>query len=283
MTKKAGGGVVLLLSVILGVAGCLSSGQRTAQGTSVMQFLYPKQPEHIEPLAAPVLSLPLRVGIAFAPAGTGNQGAYWRADAHLTEAKKQQLMKQVAAQFRGLPYVAAIELIPSAYLRPQGGFANLDQVKSMFGVDLIALVAYDQVQFTGESVFSLAYWTIVGAYVVQGERNDTQTLMETVVFDITSRRLLFRAPGTSQVKATATPINLSEALRKDSEQGFDLATAEMITHLKAELDSFRVRLKEAPEDIKIVHKPGYTGAGSFGLWGALALAGMAAWAGRRLR
>lgn len=247
-----------------------------------MQFLYPKQPEHIEQVAAPVLSLPLRVGIAFAPVGSNKQNAYWAVDAHLTEAKKQQLMKQVAEQFRSLPYVAAIEVIPSAYLRPEGGFANLDQVKSMFNVDVIALVAYDQVQFTGESVFSLAYWTIVGAYVVQGERNDTQTLMETVVFDITSRRLLFRAPGTSQVKATATPINLSEALRKDSEQGFDIATTEMITHLKAELDSFRARLKEAPDDIKVVHKPGYTGAGSFGLWGAFALAAVAGWVGRRL-
>lgn len=284
MTTKAACGVTsLLVCAILGVAGCLSNGQRSGQGTSVMQFLYPKQHDHIEQVASPVLSLPLRVGIAFAPAGSANQGGYWMADTQLTEAKKQQLMKQVAEQFRGLPYVAAIELIPSAYLRPEGGFANLDQVKSMFNVDVIALVAYDQVQFTGESMFSLAYWTIVGSYVVKGERNDTQTLMETVVFDVASRRMLFRAPGTSQVKATATPINQSEALRKDSGTGFDLATVEMIANLKTELAAFRERLKQAPEDIKVVHKPGYTGAGSFGLWGALALAGVAGWAGRRLR
>jgi len=283
MTIKAVCGVTsLLVCAILGVAGCMN-GSRSGQGTSVMQFLYPKQRDHIEQVASPVLSLPLRVGIAFVPAGSGNQGGYWAADTQLTEAKKQQLMKQVAEQFRSLPYVAAIELIPSTYLRPEGGFANLDQVKSMFNVDVIALVAYDQVQFTGESVFSLAYWTIVGSYVVKGERNDTQTLMETVVFDVASRRMLFRAPGTSQVKATATPINQSEALRKDSGTGFDLATVEMIANLKTELAAFRERLKQAPEDIKVVHKPGYTGAGSFGLWGALALAGVAGWAGRRLR
>ncbi len=273
---------MLLIIAILGVAGCMT-GQRSAQGTSVMQFLYPKQPDHIEQVASPVLSLPLRVGIAFAPSGSANQAGYWRTDSHLTETKKQQLMKQVADQFRGLPYVSAIEVIPSAYLRPEGGFANLDQVKSMFNVDVIALVAYDQVQFTGESMFSLAYWTIVGSYVVQGERNDTQTLMETVVFDVASRRMLFRAPGTSQVKATATPINQSEALRIDSGKGFDLATIEMITNLKGELDAFRERLKQAPNDIKVVNKPGYTGAGSFGLWSALAMAGVAGWAGRRLR
>lgn len=283
MTFKTGGVGVLFFSVILGVAGCLSSGRRNAQGTSVMQFLYPKQTERVEQVASPVLSLPLRVGIAFAPLGSGNENAYWRSGSHLSEAKKQQLMKQVADEFRTLPYVAAIEVIPSTYLRPQGGFANLDQVKSMFNVDVIALVAYDQVQFTGESIFSLAYWTIVGAYVVQGERNDTQTLMETVVFDIASQRLLFRAPGTSQVKATATPVNLSEALRKDSEQGFNVATVEMIANLKTELASFRERVKQAPDDIKIVHKPGYTGAGDFGAWSALVLVALAGWAGRRLR
>jgi len=272
--------MLLLIAAILGTAGCMSFGQRTAQGTSVMQFLYPKEPDHIERTSTPVLSLPLRVGIAFVPSGSGNRGA-WMADAHLPEARKQQLMKQVADQFRELPYVSAIEVIPSAYLRTEGGFENLDQLKSMFRVDVIALVAYDQVQFTGESVLSLAYWTIVGAYVVQGERNDTQTLMETVVFDVASRRMLFRAPGTSQVKASATPINQSEALRTDSGKGFDLATTAMIENLKGELTGFRERIKQTPDEIKIVHKPGYTGAGDFGLWGAALLAGIVAWAGRR--
>jgi rhombotail lipoprotein len=281
-TNVTKGAVLLLVFAMLGIAGCMN-GQRSAQGTSVMQFLYPKQLNHTEQVAVPVLSLPLRVGIAFVPLGAGNPGGYWMADPHLSEAKKQQLMKQVADQFRGLAYVSAIEVIPSTYLRPEGGFANLDQVKSMFNVDVIALVAYDQVQFTGESVFSLAYWTIVGSYVVKGERNDTQTLMETVVFDVASRRMLFRAPGMSQVKAAATPVNQSEALRKDSETGFSLATVEMIANLKTELASFRERVKQQPNDIQIVHKPGYTGAGSFGLWGALALAGLAGWAGRRLR
>lgn len=272
--------MLILIAAILGTAGCMSLGRQSAQGTSVMQFLYPKEPDHIERTSVPVLSLPLRVGIAFVPPASGNR-ASWMADAHLPEARKQQLMKQVADQFRGLPYVSAIEVIPSAYLRTEGGFANLDQLKSMFKVDVIALVAYDQVQFTGESVFSLAYWTIVGAYIVQGERNDTQTLMETVVFDVASRRMLFRAPGVSQVKASATPVNQSEALRTDSGKGFDLATTEMIENLKGELAGFRERIKQTPDEIQIIHKPGYTGAGDFGLCGAAALAGIVAWAGRR--
>ena len=59
----------------------------------------------------------------------------------------------MAAKFHGLPYVKSIDLIPTTYLRPNGGFENLDQVKSMFGVDVIALVAYDQIQFTHEGYY----------------------------------------------------------------------------------------------------------------------------------
>lgn len=280
-TKRTWVAGALLSVAMLGVAGCVfDGGRRASHGTSVMRFLYPTEPDHIEAPTVPVLSLPLRVGIAFVPSG---QGGHWSMDTYLPEARKLRLLQQVAAEFRPLPYVAGIEVIPSSYLRPEGGFANLDQVKSMFNVDVVALVAYDQVQFTDESVFSLAYWTIVGAYVVQGERNDTQTLMETVVFDVASRRMLFRAPGTSQVKASATPVNQDEALRADGAKGFDAATVEMIANLKLELDAFRERVKTRPEEVKIVHRPGYTGAGGFGLWSALVLAGLAAWAGRRLR
>jgi len=178
--------------------------------------------------------------------------------------------------------VKDIEVIPTSYLRPEGGFGNLDQVKAMFDVDVIALVAYDQVQFTNQGVLSLAYWTIVGMYVVQGEKNDTQTLMEAAVYDIASRKLLFRAPGSSQVKASATIVNLSEQLQADSGRGFEEANAQMIGNLKTELDNFKVRIKESPDQFKIENRPGYAGAGALDGGFALALAGIALLAaGRR--
>lgn len=248
---------------LLMLAGCMYSGQsRNTHATSVMQFLYPKDSQHTEAPAIPVLSLPLRVGVAFVPSANANQGG-------LSESAKAEMLKQVAAEFRGLPYVKSIETIPTTYLRPAGGFDNLDQVKLMFGVDVIALVSYDQVQFTNQDFLSLAYWTIVGAYVVAGEKNDTQTLMDAVVFDITSRKLLFRAPGTSHVKARSTPINLAEQLNADSRKGFLEANTGMIANLKAELENFKVRVKESPSEFKIEHKPGYTGGGSLDAWTAL--------------
>jgi rhombotail lipoprotein len=257
------------------VAGCVINPQsRNTHATSVMQFLFPRDSQHIETPGIPVLSLPLRVGVAFVPGANAFGGG-------ISEAAKAELLKRVAAEFRGLPYVKSIEIIPTTYLRPNGGFENLDQIKVMFGVDVIALVAYDQIQFTSQGVLSLAYWTIVGAWVVQGERNDTQTLMEAVVFDVASRKMLFRAPGTSRIKASSTPVNLPEELQADSRKGFDAATTEMIANLKTELENFKVRVKESPDEFRIEHKPGYTGGGDLDAWSGLGLAGLALVAIRR--
>ena len=78
--------------------------------------------------------------------------------------------------------------------------------------------------------------------------------------------MLFRAPGTSIVKGSATPINLSEELRKDSLEGFSLASAEMVKNLNLQLNKFKKKIKNKPEQVNIVHTSGYTGGGSIGLF-----------------
>lgn len=220
--------------------------------------------------STPHLNLPLRVGVAFVPASDSRTYAnnFWSGQAYsdgLTESKKTQILENVADNFRGLDFVSNIEVIPSAYLTAGGSFANLSQIKTMYGIDVIALVSYDQVQFTDESVLSLSYWTIVGAYIVSGEKNDTNTLMDTVVYDIASKSMLFRAPGISQVSGRSTPVNLTEELRVDSLKGFEKASINMVENLKTQLDAFKQRVKENPEQINITHREGYSGGGSLGL------------------
>ena len=170
----------------------------------------------------------------------------------------------MAENFRGYDFVSDIEVISSAYLTPGGGFQNLEQIRTMYGIDVIALVSYDQVQFTDEGFLSLTYWTLVGAYVVSGEKNDTSTMLDTTVYDIQSKKMLFRAPGTSEISGNATPINLSEELRADSMQGFNLATDSMIANLDAQLSRFREKIKKNPEQIKVVEREGYSAGGAIG-------------------
>ena len=262
--------LIIGLSLLLLLCGCVWTGVRKkTQSTSVVNYLYPDQINPLAPTSIPVLRLPLRVGVAFVPTGSGpgsgpNRTYVGRTDQAMSELNKSALLERVAAEFKGRDYIQSIEIIPSTYLRAGGGFPNLDQIRSILGIDVIALVSYDQVQFTDNNFLSLTYWTIVGAYVFHGNQNDTQTLLEAAVYDIPSRHLLFRAPGGSEVKAGAAGVYVDQRLRADSARGFTDATGELIVNLKAQLEDFRVRVKQSPEMVKIEHRPGYTGGGSFG-------------------
>jgi rhombotail lipoprotein len=254
---------VAALGLISGCAMFFPNNEHR-EASSVMDYLYPKHQAHVDAPTVPELSLPLRVGVAFVPEHGSRSSANpvtWEND-RFTEKQKMALMKQVSDSFKKYSFVQSIQLIPSTYLTPQGSFENLDQLRQMFGVDVIALLSYDQAQFTDEGSWSFTYLTVVGAWVVPGERNDTKTMMDAVVYDIASRKLLFRAPGISQIKASATPVNLNEELRDDSEHGFDQAATNMVTNLQVELANFKERVKSSPTEYKITTKPGYTGAGA---------------------
>jgi len=260
--------VSILLVALMG--GCATGSTKNA--TSVVDYLFPNTKDPVVTPGIPTLTLPLRVGIAFVPSNSSGHsrrssgvfGSYQDGSPALTEKRKSDLMREVADHFKKYPFVKDIEIIPSAYLRPGGSFANLDQIRTMYGVDIIALLSYDQVQFTDEGKLSLTYWTIVGAYVVPGEKNDTQTMLDAVVYDIPSRKMLFRAPGQSRVKGSATLVNQSEELRADSGKGFDEAAKEMIVNLDEQLTNFKAKVKERPDEFKVVNSPGYSGSSGGG-------------------
>jgi len=254
--------VVILVTLVL-VSGCAGmQGRHTT--TSIVDYLYPNQNEPLAQIGTPVLNLPMTVGIAFVPDKLGQPPAKG-----LTESKKSELLERVAEHFRKLDYIKAIEIIPSAYLTPKGGFENLDQIRTMYGIESIALVSYDQAQFTDEGVASVLYWTIVGAYVVPAEKNSTSTMVDAVVMHIPSRKMLFRAPGVSQIKGLSTPVNLSEELRIDSEKGFNEAVDKMIVNLDAQLVTFQEKVKQSPEEYKVVQSGGGSGGGAITFPGAL--------------
>lgn len=247
-------------------------GKREGRSNSVANFLYPKESRMVANQTIPVLNLPLRVGVAFIPPAETEKGFYTFDQTGFTEVQKNALMQKVKDSFKAYPFVQSIEIIPGSYLRANGGFDNLDQLKGLLGIDVVVLLAYDQVQFTNDSYLSLAYWTIVGAYFVKGNKNDTHTLMEAAVYDIASRHLLFRAPGASQIKGSSAAIDIEASLREASAKGLEDATTDLIKNMDTQLADFRERVKKAPGEVQIVNKPGYSGGGTFGAISALTLA-----------
>lgn len=255
--------LVFSIFALLMLTGC--AGMQSRAVSSSYSFLYPEKAEQVEQPGTAVLNLPVRVGIAFVPETQSRSGySFWqgmKVSNQMPEAYKQQLLRNVADAFEDKEFIDSIEVIPSAFLRKGGSFENLDQLATMYHVDVVALVSYDQIQVTDEGAASLAYWTLVGAYLIEGEKNTTTTLIDTAVYDIKSRRMLFRAPGTSEVKASATLINQSEALRENSMEGMSLAADEMIRNLDLELERFREKVKERPNDYRVTRSDGYSGGG----------------------
>jgi rhombotail lipoprotein len=222
--------MILVLLLVLSAA-CVVHKQPLR--SNALDFLYPEGTEAAPP-ADVELKLPVRVGIAFAPPQNTTRDTF-------TETQKQALLTRIAESFRDREGIASVEAIPSSFLTPKGGFENVDRLVPAFGVDLIAIVSYDQFQFSESGRSSWAYWTLIGAYVVKGEQNETRTIMNTIVYDIPSRAMLFNASGQSNIEGKSLPVQVEKALRERSEQGFEAATDDLIANLKTALDAFQVQ------------------------------------------
>ncbi|TDK61220.1 rhombotarget lipoprotein [Sapientia aquatica] len=254
--------ISMAVFVLVGCASMVTHGEVKQTG-SIVDYLYPdaKTAPQMQP-SVTYLRPPVRVGVAFVP------GAGWGSGP--SEADKSRLLERVKAAFGNQQFISTIEIIPTQYLRAKGGFENLDQVARMFNVEVVALLSYDQVQFNDSNELSVLYWTIIGAYVVHGDKYDIQTLLDASVFDVKSRKLLFRAPGTSQIKGSASMSGFSESSRIGRLEGFNQAVDNLIPQLQNELDKFRERIK-TDSSIRVENKPGYRSGGDWG-WLSLLIA-----------
>jgi rhombotail lipoprotein len=272
-------GVVIICALPVILAGCLGffeNGTRQGSSSSLVDFLYPEG-EKPPPVGTqiPTLSLPLRVGLAFVPTNVATTEA-------LSEARKTELLERTKAAFQGRDYLREIIVIPEIYLRSSRGFDTVDQVARLYNLDVIALVSHDQLAISSDRTSSLLYWTIVGAYVVEGTQNEVQTLVDTAVFDIPTRTLLFRAPGIDKVTKDATLVATPEQVRRTQDESFGRAMDQMTGNLQKELEVFRERIK-TEGTIRVVKQDGSGdgGAGSLGRLELLALCVLALSLSRR--
>lgn len=265
------------LLAVVALSGCTSlwmgagyEQRREGASSSLVDYLYPDGETPPADWDTPLLSLPVRVGIAFIP-------TYGQQD--LTAREKQDLLLRVANGFRDRDYVQSIAAIPDHYMRSTSGILGMKQVAALYDVDVMALVSYDQVSFSGERDSAILYWTIVGALVVKGNTNEVQTMIDTAVFDVETGNLLFRAPGMHRDQRNSTLMDNEANLRALWSEGFTAATENMIGNLDLELDTFKDAVS-AGQMAQVEWREGYGGGASSWPW--LMLLGILVLA-RRLR
>ena len=224
-----------LALALLGL-GC-ATPETVQRRSSLASYLGAKASPPSAAAAGPArIEFPLRLGIAFVPADpTQSRGELPPTDqlGPLGPGQEQALHQQVAASFAQKPWAREVKTIPSIYLAKGGGFEDLDKVARTFQVDVIALVSVDQVQFSNPKWYAWTYWTLVGAYMVKGDKNDTTTVVDAAIYHVPSRTLLFRAGGVGTAKGSSTWSSREASFREQSRESLSLA----MTHLSASLDT----------------------------------------------
>jgi rhombotail lipoprotein len=277
--------VLFWLVIALPLSGCQSFQEH--RHASAIDYLYPSG--RVEaPTGEVKLELPLRVGVAFAPGGKDPGAAF-------SEPQRREILKRVTEAFREIPEVQFVEVLPTHNLDAKGGFENLQQAAGMYGMNLVALVSYDQIQFGEPRVASILYWTLIGTWFIEGERIETHTLLDANVFEPGSRALLFSGSGSSIVKDGYTPWQSEEKKRASSVLGFEKATQELIENLGFSLNAFREHAKQGTvrgmgtprvqvHDTAVTDSAVTAGAGALGPFEiviAVALVATASWSARR--
>jgi rhombotail lipoprotein len=265
----------IFVLALCAAAGCTFVGHSTQSrnSSSLVAFLYPNGSAPPPQNAVPELHVPLRVGLAFLP----TQGAF--GDVSLDAAHKEELLERIRKQFSDRKFVGEIVIIPDYYLASSRGFEGLQGVQRLYNVDLMALVSYDQVTYADDNKWSLGYLTIVGAYMVKGNTNDTTTLVDLAVVDPKTRSLVLRAGGTDTHHQNSTLIDSQRDIRLASTASFDAATDQMITHFDGALTAFQSEVHEGRANVRVVARSSSSGGGGGGtiagvdlaLWAALLL------------
>ncbi|WP_223788643.1 rhombotarget lipoprotein [Marinicella meishanensis] len=243
-----------LLIVTLILSSCSIFGPervRHEKTTSLVNFLYPDGniPKDIR---SPTLRLPLRVGLAYVP----TQGGGRAIDPRL----KLELLNAIKQEFSSRHYIQDIQIIPQMYLSHRGSGDQLQQIKQLYQLDVMALVSYDQIVNRQDNLLSVTYLTIVGSYLFPGTQFDVSTLIDMALIDLDTKRLLFRAAGTQGSSGGGAEAYAANQYSKHQNRDFAAAMTMLSGNLNQALYLFeeRLRAKDPNDDIKVEARPGYS-------------------------
>lgn len=254
--------------------GCQNRPMHTGASSSLVEFLYPTgTPPAAGLQARPTLPVPLRVGLTFLPARAGTEAP--------DPAQREQILGRIAEHFKTRGFIGQIVIIPDYYLQGAKGFAGLAGLERLYGVDVMALVSYDQVGYQDDTRSSLGYLTIVGAYFLHGTRQDVTTLIDLAVVEPNSKALILRAGGVDTRSHNTALVGAATAARNQEHESLDAASAQLIEHFDGALTQLEADIKAGKSDLQVAPVAGRGGGG--GALGAFWLPGLALGAALRVR
>lgn len=195
--------------------------------SSLVNFLYPNGKTPPPKDTVPQLHIPLRIGLAFPPTWFNARG--------LDPAHREELLERIRSHFSDRKFVSEVVVLPDNSVMTSGGFEELKGVQRPYGMDLMALVSYDQFTHDGHN-WSVEYHTVSGAYPLKGDGDEVVTLVDLAVVDAASRRLVLRAGGVDVRHGNSRSRELATA-------AFSAATDYMIGNFDAALSRFEADIR----------------------------------------
>src|SRR5437763_368932 len=258
--------LIASLLVLCALSAC-STSRHVERRSSLMSYL--DRMEAPRPNPDVRLQLPLRVGVAFVPPEPVHGRFGSEVQTVYPPDAETRLLMILKKAFMGRDWVSDIMVIPSSYLTPRGGYENLDQIARLMNVDVIALASVDQLQVSNPRRASFLYVSVIGAYVLPLDRNETRTMIDAAVFHVPSRALLLHAPGISRVTGSSTAMDVQAKLDERSLKGFEFAMQDLAKNLNREVDTFKASVASGErKDVDIVTAQGKSvrGGGAFAWW-----------------
>ena len=188
--------------------------------SSVVDFLYPIGKTSPPKDTVPQLHIPVRIGLAFLPAWSNVHG--------LDAVHREELLERIRSHFSDRKFVSEVVVLPDHSLPGWGGFEEIKGVQRHYGIDLMALVSYDQFTHNDGHNWSDKYHTISGVYALEGDGDEVVTLVDLAVVDAASRWLMLGVDGIDVRHGKSTSRELATA-------AFSTATDHMIANFDAAL------------------------------------------------
>lgn len=210
MKKKWVSLICVLAAVTIG--GCAADVHRTrVTGTAPIFSYLSLKDSTIGGAPTDPLTFPTRVAIVYAPPlSTKPQ----------TEQVPQTTLHAAAESLKKQLLVHS-NYVKSVVIGHTGETLSLEQIRNMYGCDIVVILSYSQLQSAERGGISKALdITLVGGHLYPGVTISTETGIEATVIHAPTQYILFTESGSNSRKTYSIPGGVDTSARNEAREGF---------------------------------------------------------------
>lgn len=210
MKKKWVSLICMLAAVTIG--GCAADVHRTrVTGTAPIFSYLSLKDSTIGGAPTDPLTFPTRVAIVYAPPlSTKPQ----------TEQVPQTTLHAAAESLKKQLLVHS-NYVKSVVIGHTGETLSLEQIRNMYGCDIVVILSYSQLQSAERGGISKALdITLVGGHLYPGVTISTETGIEATVIHAPTQYILFTESGSNSRKTYSIPGGVDTSARNEAREGF---------------------------------------------------------------